>query len=97
MAGKPTPARRRPAASDRFIWEPGQFRKELPGDDFELSNERAAQILMEETVEARTRTTDRTDSEIRYRRAIRIEVKEMKEKGIELVVPTDQPDPTEPD
>ena len=97
MARKPTPAHRWPAASDRFIWEPGQLCKELPGDDFQLGNERAEQIIMEETVETRSRTPDRTESEKRYRRAIREDVRRIKEAGREVVIPTDQPDITEPD
>ncbi len=75
----------------------GDSARSCPGDDFDLSNERAAQITMEETLEAGARTPDRTESETRYRRAIRDEVGEMKEKGWEVVIPADQPDVTEPD
>lgn len=53
-----------------------------------LTDERATQILMEETVARRPRTLDTSDEEREYRRDIRRDVAKMKDAGIEIVVPT---------
>ncbi len=61
-----------------------------------LTEERRATILMEETITRRPTTLDRTDEEREYRRVVRRQVKTLKENGIEVVVPTTQPDLSEP-
>ena len=57
-----------------------------------LTEERAAEILMEEVVTARPLTEDRSEEERTYRRSIRRDVRMLQTAGIEVVVPTAQPD-----
>ena len=60
-----------------------------------ISDERAAVIIMEETIPRRKKTPDRTDEERAYRKAIRKDIREQKKKGWEIVIPTTQPEPFE--
>lgn len=62
-----------------------------------LTEERANQILIEETVDGRPATRDMDDDERQFRRRIREDVQAMKDAGIEPVVPSLQPDAREPD
>ncbi len=61
-----------------------------------VTEERRATILMEETVDRRPSTLDRTDEEREHRRVVRRQVRRLKANGIEVVIPTTPPDLSEP-
>ncbi len=61
-----------------------------------LTEERTAQILMEEISERRPATPDRGEEERTYREGIRRDVRMLKAAGVEIVIPTTQPDPLAP-
>ncbi len=62
-----------------------------------MSNERAARIVQEETLKRKPRSADATEEEQEYRRRIRQDIRQLRAAGIEIVIPSDQPDPGEPE
>ena len=60
-----------------------------------LSEERATEILLEETLSRRVRTQDTTAEETSYRLAVRDDVARIKDAGLVVVIPTTQPDMTQ--
>ena len=62
-------------------------------EDQMLTEERAAQILMEEVVGRRPATPDRDLHQAEYRKGIRRDVRMLKKAGVEVVIPSTQPDP----
>ena len=60
-----------------------------------ISEERINQILMEETIPRRKQRRKDTPEEARYRKRVGRDFRRMKKAGLEIVIPTLQPDPTE--
>ncbi len=60
-----------------------------------LTEERMEAILLEEVVDRRPQTLDRSDEEREHRATIRRQVKRMKKFGIEVQIPNYGPDITE--
>ncbi len=56
------------------------------------TEERQAEIQMEEAIENRPRTPDRDDDERSYRKGIRRDAKRLKAAGIEMIVPSEWPE-----
>ena len=48
---------------------------------------RAEEILLEETVEKLPRTRDKTASEKEFRKVLREQVRDLKDAGVEVVIP----------
>ncbi len=64
-------------------------------DQMALTEERSITILMEETVRRRPLTPDTSEEEREYRLAIREDIRMMRAAGVEVVVPSTQPDPSD--
>ena len=62
-----------------------------------VSEERAEQILLEETLSRRRRTTNRSAEEALYRRLIARDVARLTKAGIIIDIPATWPDLSEPD
>ncbi len=62
-----------------------------------ISEERINQILMEETIPRRKPRKKDSPEEEKFRRLVRRDVRRMKRAGVEVVVPSLQPNPDEPD
>ncbi len=62
-----------------------------------VSEERAEQILLEETLPRRRRTTDRSAEEALYRRLIARDVARLTKAGVIIDIPATWPDLSEPD
>ena len=62
-----------------------------------ISEERMNQILMEETIPRRKPRKKDSPEEEKFRRLVRRDVRRMKRAGVEVVVPSLQPNPDEPD
>ena len=63
----------------------------------DLSEERAEQIVLEETLPRRRRTRDRSDEETVYRRLIARDVARLTKAGVIIDIPARWPDLSEPD
>lgn len=63
------------------------------GATLAISERRANEILMEETIPRRESERADTPEEDRYRKSLRTDVRRLKRAGAEVVVPTEDPDP----
>ena len=62
-----------------------------------IDEDRLNEIQMEETIPRRKRRRKDSKEEAEFRRLVRRDIRRMKRAGVEVVVPSLQPNPDEPD